>query len=48
MEMIELTQKEISALLTLMNTVDLESMNLPLTISELIHLHSKISNAQTF
>ena len=48
MEMVELSQKEINALLSLMDTVDLESMKLPLTISELIVLHSKLSASQVF
>jgi len=48
MEVIELTQKEIRALLSLMDALDLETVNLPLTIPELIHLHSKLSDAQTY
>jgi len=48
MEMVELSQKEISALLSLMDTIDLESMNLPLTLSELISLHAKLSASQIF
>ena len=48
MEFVELSQKEISALLSLMDTIDLESMNLPLTLSELIALHAKLSASQIF
>jgi flagellar motor switch protein FliM len=48
MEMVELSQKEINALLSLMEDVDLESMKLPLTISELIALHAKLSASQIF
>ena len=48
MEMVELSQKEIGALLSLMEDVDLESMHLPLTLSELIALHAKLSASQTF
>ena len=48
MEMVELSQKEIGALLSLMDTIDLESVNLPLTISELIVLHAKLSASQIF
>ena len=48
MEMVELSQKEINALLSLMDSIDLESMNLPLTISELIRLHAKLSASQIF
>jgi len=48
MEMVELSQKEISALLSLMEDVDLESMHLPLTISELITLHTKLRESQTY
>jgi len=48
MEFVELSQKEISALLSLMDTVDLESVNLPLTLSELIALHAKLSASQIF
>ena len=48
MEVVELSQKEISALLSLMDSIDLESMNLPLTISELIALHAKLSHSQIF
>ena len=48
MEMVELSQKEISALLSLMDSIDFESMNLPLTISELIALHAKLSASQIF
>ena len=48
MEMVELSQKEIGALLSLMDTVDLESVNLPLTIPELIALHAKLSASQIF
>ena len=48
MEMVELSQKEIGALLSLMDTIDLESMNLPLTIPELIRLHAKLSASQIF
>ena len=48
MEMVELSQKEIGALLSLMDTVDLESIKLPLTISELIALHAKLSASQIF
>jgi len=46
--MVELSQKEINALLSLMEDVDLESMKLPLTISELIALHAKLSASQIF
>ena len=48
MEMVELTQKEIRILLSLMETLDLETMELSSTISELVHLHSKLASAQTF
>jgi len=48
MEVVELSQKEIRALLSLMDTVDLESVNLPLTLSELIVLHAKLSASQIF
>ena len=48
MEMVELSQKEIGALLSLMDTVDLESIKLPLTITELIALHAKLSASQIF
>ena len=48
MEVVELSQKEISALLSLMDSIDLESMNLPLTISELIRLHAKLRESQTY
>ena len=48
MEMVELSQKEIGALLSLMDIVDLESMTLPLTISELVTLHAKLSASQIF
>jgi len=48
MEMVELSQKEINALLSLMENVDLESMHLPLTISELIALHAKLSASQIY
>jgi hypothetical protein len=48
MEMVELSQKEINVLLSLMDTIDLESMKLPLTISELIALHAKLSASQIF
>ena len=46
MEMVELSQKEINALLSLMENVDLESI--PLTISELIALHAKLSASQIY
>jgi len=48
MEVVELSQKEINALLSLMDTVDLENMNLSLTLSELIALHAKLSASQIF
>jgi len=48
MEVAELSQKEIRALLSLMDTVDLESVNLPLTLSELIALHAKLSASQIY
>ena len=48
MEMVELTQKEIRILLSLMETLDLETMELSTTISELVHLHSKLTSAQTY
>ena len=48
MEVVELSQKEIGALLSLMDTIDLESMNLPLTLSELIALHAKLSASQIY
>ena len=48
MEMVELSQKEIRALLSLMEDVDLESVHLPVTISELIALHAKLSASQIY
>ena len=45
MEMVELTQKEIRILLSLLDSIDFDcGMN----FSELVHLHSKLTSAQTF
>ena len=50
METIELSQKEIQALLLLMEYIDLENIesNSNLTIAELVQLHDKISSARTY
>ena len=46
MEMIELSQNEIDLLLSLLEQQDLEETSLP--ISDLIRLHSKLSDAKTY
>jgi len=48
MEMIELTQKEIRALLTFMECRDVEEWSEVLDLPELLTLHSKLTNAQTY
>jgi len=48
MEMIELTQKEIRALLTFMECRDVEEWSEVLDLPELLTLHSKLSSAQTY
>jgi len=48
MEMIELTQKEIRALLTFMECRDVEEWSDVLDLPELLTLHSKLTSAQTY
>ena len=48
MEMVELSQKEIRALLTFMECRDVEQWSEILDLPELITLHSKLSSAQTY
>ena len=48
MEMVELSQKEIRALLTFMECRDVEQWSDILDLPELITLHSKLSSAQTY
>ena len=48
MEVVELSQKEIRALLTFMECRDMEQWSEILDLPELITLHSKLSNAQTY
>ena len=47
-EMIELTQKEIRALLTFMECRDVEEWSDVLDLPELLTLHSKLTSAQTY
>ena len=46
METLELSQKEINLLLTLLEEQDLEETNVP--VSDLIILHAKLSSAKTY
>ena len=48
MEMVELSQKEIRALLTFMECRDVEQWSDILDLPELITLHSKLSSAQPY
>ena len=48
MEMVELSQKEIRALLVFMECRDVEEWSEILDLPELITLHSKLTSAQTF
>ena len=48
MEVVELSQKEIGALLTFMECRDLEEWAEILDLPELIMLHSKLSSVQTY
>lgn len=48
MEVVELSQKEIRALLTFMECRDMEQWSEVLDLPELITLHSKLTHAQTY
>lgn len=48
MEMVELSQKEIRALLTFMECRDVEEWSEILDLPELLTLHSKLTSAQTY
>jgi len=48
MEMVELSQKEIRALITFMESRDVEEWSEILDLPELITLHTKLHESQTY
>ena len=48
MEMVELSQKEIRALITFMESRDVEEWSEILDLPELIALHTKLRESQTY
>ena len=48
MEMVELSQKEIRALITFMESRDVEEWSEILDLPELITLHTKLRESQTY
>ena len=48
MEMIELSQKEIRALITFIETYDVEKLPDIIELPELIRLHAKLRESQTY